>query len=541
MKNKPYPYYEIPQVKTIKELVANGVAKGGDRPMLYYDVNNETRVKTFRDVGHEIDCLGTYLMSLGLKGAKIAILGENSYYWCAAYFAAVNGVGVAVPLDKEMPAEDLKKIVKKSGCTACFYSDKYKNVIDFFKEGEDAGITVYLPMDKTLEYVYKGEEMLENGDESFTSQEVKPDDLACIVFTSGTTGKSKGVMLTHGNLASDVVATCQCVKAGNAVLVLPLNHTFSWASALFAAFLYVEHGYICPNLKNVVSDFKKYEPQNFSAVPMVIEMIYKTIWDTAEKQGKAEILRKGLKISNKLLKYGIDIRKKLFKEVLSNFGGKLEVIICGGAALDIEYQKGLYEMGITVINGYGITECSPVVAVNRNEYFKLGSCGQALPCNEIKIHEPDAEGVGEIYVKGSNVMLGYYGDEEETAAAFDGEWFKTGDYGRLDSDGFLYITGRKKNLIILSNGKNISPEEIEEKLQKIKFVKEVLVYEEDKTITAEFYLDEENYPDAKSMINDAVAQYNRNAAVSKRVGKIKTRDDEFPKTTTLKIKRNYGK
>lgn len=541
MKNKPYPYYKIPEVKTLKELVANGVSKGKDKPLLYYQIRKEVRMKTFSDVGHEVDCLGTYLHSLGLKGSKIAILGENSYYWCVAYFAIVNGTGVAVPLDKEMAPTDLLKIVKSSQCDAILYSEKYEDVIDIFKADQDCPVKCWLPMARTLEYVWHGEEMLENGDLSFVNAVVKPEDLACIVFTSGTTGKSKGVMLTHGNLTSDVVATCQCVKAGNAVLVLPLNHTFSWASALFAAFLYVEYGYICPDLKNVVGDFKKYKPQNFSAVPMVIEMIYKTIWETAEKQGKADILRKGLKISNKLLEHGIDIRKKLFKEVLQNFGGKLDVIICGGAALDPDYQKGLYEMGITVINGYGITECSPVVTVNRNEYFKIGSCGQALPCNEVKIHEPDEFGVGEIYVRGSNVMVGYYNDPEETAAAFDGDWFKTGDYGKMDEDGFLYITGRKKNLIILSNGKNVSPEEIEEKLAKPDFVKEVLVYEENKTITAEFYLDEEKFPNAHELLKQHIEVYNRNAAIYKRIGNFKTRDCEFPKTTTLKIKRNYQK
>lgn len=298
--------------------------------------------------------------------------------------------------------------------------------------------------------------------------------------------------------------------------------------------------YICSDLKDVVGDFKKYSPQNFSAVPLVIEMIYKTIWSTAEKQNKTKMLKKGLKISNALLSRGIDVRRKIFKEIIDNLGGNLETIICGGAALDPTYQKGLFELGINVINGYGITECSPVVTVNRNDYFRLGSCGQALPCNQIKISNPDSDGVGEVYVKGKNVMRGYYNEPEETAKTFDNGWFKTGDYGRIDNDGFLYITGRKKNLIILANGKNVSPEEIEEKLSRNDVINEVLVYEEDGAITAEFFLNEEN-PNAKLSAAKAIKEYNAVAPSYKHITKTKFRDTEFPKTTTLKIKRNYAK
>ncbi len=541
MKNRPYPYYEMPDVRTVKQLVQNGVSKGYDEVLVYYQVNKTVRKKTFGEFDRDTKAFGSYLFSHGIKDCKIAILGENSYYWFMTFISVLNGGCVAVPLDKEMPADDLIKHITVCECKAIIYSDSYSDVAEKFKANKNVKAEYFIPMSKLPKYIYEGEDLLDGGYTEYLEKTVNEDDLAAVVFTSGTTGKSKGVMLTHRNITADVVATCQCVKARNAVLVLPFNHTFSWASALFAAFLYIDHGYICPNLKNVVGDFKEYKPQNFAAVPMVVEMIYKKIWETAEKQGKADLLKKGLKISEALLKIGIDIRKKLFSEVLSNFGGKLEVIICGGAALDIDYQKGLFDLGITVINGYGITECSPVVAVNRNEYFKLGSCGQALPCNEIKIYNPDENGIGEIYVKGSNVMKGYYNDPEETEAAFDGEWFKTGDYGRIDNEGFLFITGRKKNLIILGNGKNISPEEIEEKLVKIDFVKECLVYEEDGVIAAEFFLDEDNYPNAKALINSAVNKYNSESAISKRIGKIKTRDTEFPKTTTLKIKRNYKK
>ncbi|MGN0486887.1 MAG: AMP-binding protein [Acutalibacteraceae bacterium] len=541
MRNKPYPYYEMPGVRTIKELVSYGVSNYASNKLVDFKVGKTVRSKTYGEFALDTDALGSYLFHLGLRDCKIALLGENSYNWYMSFVSILNGANVCVPLDKEMPADDLLKFVKICECKAIIYSDTYNDVIEKFKSSKELSIEHYIPMSALAECIFKGEDLLDDGYPDYVNATVLPDDLACVVFTSGTTGKSKGVMLTHENLTSDVVSTCECTKGGNTVIVLPFNHTFSWASALFAAFLMGASGYICSDLKDVVGDFKKYAPQNFSAVPLVIEMIYKTIWSTAEKQGKAKMLKRGIKISNMLLSKGIDIRRKLFKEIIDNLGGNLETIICGGAALDPMYQKGLFELGINVINGYGITECSPVVTVNRNDYFRLGSCGQALPCNHIKISDPDIDGVGEVYVKGSNVMKGYYNEPEETEKSFDNGWFKTGDYGKIDEDGFLYITGRKKNLIILANGKNVSPEEIEEKLSRYDFVNEVLVYEENGAITAEFFLNTEEFTDAKQQAKQAVKKYNVSAPAYKHIANIKYRDTEFPKTTTLKIKRNYAK
>ncbi len=541
MKNKPYPYYEMPGVKTVKELVSYGIDKNENKKLVDFKVGKSQRSKTYGQFGRDVNALGSYLYNNDLKNCKIALLGENSYNWFMSFIAILNGGNVCVPLDKEMPYNDLMNFVDICKCKAIIYSDTYSDVIEKFKENNKLSIVHYIPMSDLPRCVFIGEDLLDDGYGEYLNATVLPDDLACVVFTSGTTGKSKGVMLTHHNLTSDVVSTCECTKGGNTVIMLPFNHTFSWASALFAAFLMGASGYICSDLKDVVGDFQKYKPQNFSAVPLVIEMIYKTIWQTAEKQGKAKMLRKAIKLSNKLLEKGIDIRRKLFKEIIDNLGGELETIICGGAALDSFYQKGLYEIGINVINGYGITECSPVVTVNRNDYFKLGSCGQALPCNQIKIYEPDKDGIGEVYVKGDNVMKGYYCDEAETEKAFDGEWFKTGDYGKIDSDGFLYITGRKKNLIILANGKNVSPEEIEEKLSRYDFINEVLVYEENKAITAEFFANVKEYKNAKELIKNAVEKYNATAPAYKHIANVKFRDTEFEKTTTLKIKRNYSK
>jgi long-chain acyl-CoA synthetase len=239
------------------------------------------------------------------------------------------------------------------------------------------------------------------------------------------------------------------------------------------------------------------------------------------------------------MKLGIDKRREIFKTIHESLGGNLSMIICGGAWLDPKYEKGMHDFGIDIFNGYGLTECSPSVTCNRPDKFRFGSVGTPLDCCEVKINNPDEEGVGEIYVRGTNVMVGYYIDPEATAEVFDGEWFKTGDHGRIDEDGFLFIEGRKKNLICLSNGKNVSPEELEDKLSRIDYVKEVLVYDEDQKIVAEFFLDESEYPDARERIKADVNDFNRKMPFFKNVNKIKIRDEEFPKTTTLKIVRNY--
>ncbi len=537
MKNRPYPYYDIPDVDTLRGLIRYGEENGGEHTIFYTGRQNDEPM-SFIEAAKKIRALGTFLLERGYAGRNIALLGENSTEWCLAYFGVTNSGNVAVPLDKELPQKDLAELVRRCDCAALFYSERLRSTVECFRSLGDALPPItFFPLAELEADIAEGERLLAEGSTAFDRVDVQPDTLACIVYTSGTSGKSKGVMLTHGNLASDVAATCKCVTARNTQIFLPMNHTFSWASAMFAAFLYSVDAHISPNMKRVVKDLNRNKPQNISAVPLMVEMLHKGIWQNARNQGKEGDLKRALTVSRALMKVGIDLRKHLFHLVHNSLGGNLEMIICGGAALDEKLQRDLYDMGINVINGYGITECSPVVAVNRNEHFRFGSVGQPLPCNRIKIHDPDENGIGEIYVSGSNVMKGYYKDPEATAEAFDGEWFKTGDYGRLDGDGFLYITGRKKNLIILANGKNVSPEELEEKLGRIEYVKEVAVYEEDRDITAEFYLDEEAYPDAQTRLTEDIKLFNKQMPLSKNIHKIRLRSLPFEKTTTMKIKR----
>ena len=445
---------------------------------------------------------------------------------------------IAIPLDPKLPKEDLVDLMVRSGCDAIYYTRDFAPAIQLMKENPDVKLSFYLKLEDFDELVKMGHDELDNGAKNYLDDVVMPDDLGFIVYTSGTTGKSKGVMLSQKNVAVDAIATCRAMTADRTVAFLPFNHTFSWASALFACLLLSKWGYICSNLRNLQKDMFAYHPQHITAVPLAVETIYKKIWFTARKEGKEEKLKKGIKLSNALMKIGIDVRRKLFKEVLDNLGGDLEMIICGGASLDTKYEKGLYELGIQIINGYGATECSPIITCNRLSNYKLGSAGYALECNDIMIKDPDEDGIGEVYARGSNVMMGYYDEPEATAEAFDGDWFKTGDYGYMDKDGFLFLRGRKKNLIVLSNGKNVSPEEIEDKLLTVDYIKEVVVYEENGAITAEFFLDE-NEPDAKDRLKKDVRAINMQLPTYKQVTKTKIRDTEFPKTTTLKIKRKY--
>ena len=534
-------YFDVPAYRTLKEIIVDGFERGGSkRQFLFEDKEGVEREKSFAEVQKDTYALATYLHSIGFTGKKkIAIISENSYEWNAVYYAIIVSANIAVPVDVRLTADDLAKELADCACDAVFFSEKCRPLADGIRSHADVPAQTYLLMDALAPYLEQGDALLAGGLRAALDDTVSPDDLASIVYTSGTTGKNKGVMLTHKNIASNVVASCRVFSSGHGLAFLPLNHTYSWISGLFACLVRSEWGYLCTNLMHLYKDIKTTQPYNFAAVPMAVEMIYQNIIASAKRGGKYEALLKGIGMSKILMKCGIDNRRMLFKDIHDSLGGNLEFIMCGGAHLDPVIEEFMYNIGIQVVTGYGLTECSPCVTCSRKYEFKFGSVGLPLECCEVKIHEPDENGIGEIYVTGDNVMSGYYNDPVSTAEAFDGEWLKTGDYGYLDAEGYLYFTGRKKNLIILSNGKNVSPEEIENAMQRIEFVKEVLVYEEKDRIAAEFFLDTEKYPDAKERLKAAVDASNATMAEFKRVQTIHIRDTEFPKTTTLKIKRQY--
>ena len=539
MKNKNYPLYPVEQVNDLKELLGVIAGKYGDAPALTFERKKERISISYKQFKADVEALGTALWDMGLQDATIAVIGENSYEWIVTYFAVVNGGGIIVPLDRELTAEEAQKLIAASGARVFVHSNDFSDIAEHLKSSSEYSGQC-INMRELPALLEQGRALLQSGATDYLGYDINNTALAAILYTSGTTGASKGVMLSHKNLARDAVACCQYVKVrGSNLLVLPIHHSFGFTACVLYMLLSGSEIVINQSLKRLLDDLAEYKPYNAFLVPLFVETFYKKIWASAKEQGKDGLLIKLISVSNALLKVGIDIRRKLFKSVLQAFGGNLELIVTGGAPIDPKYVKGLHDFGIITLNGYGITECAPVVSVNRNCYYRDGSIGQVYPCCEVEIMDADENGIGEICVRGENVMLGYYNDEAATSETFDGDWFKTGDLGYLDADGFLFITGRKKNLIILSNGKNVSPEELETELLHIDYIQEAVVYADGDTIVAEVFLDNERFPDCAAQLEQDLDTLNQTLPPYKHIGKTVVRETEFPKTTTKKIKRKY--
>lgn len=557
---KNYPLNKVDQVSDLKELIKNCSKKYGDKIAFRYKQKNEDFQKTYNQFYNDVVFLGTSFLNMNIKGSQIAVIGENSYEWIVTYFAAATTGNVIVPIDKELSSQDIIKLIGEAECKVLVYSNHFQETAKEAVKVLNMPLTVismktdYENNDSAKlsieELIKEGKNAILAGNLIFESIKIVKDQLAAIHYTSGTTGVSKGVMLTHKNITANVIGALNNVKVWDtSVIILPTNHTFG----LIAGILCMLHDgrCICINnsMKRISSDLKYYKPDQLFLVPLYVEALYKKIWKTAKSKNKEKQLRIACRLSDALLFLKIDLRKYIFKNVIDGFGGKLKLIVCGGAPLDPKYVKGFRTFGINVLNGYGITECSPIVAVNRNEYFRDGSVGTVLPCCSIMIHDPDEDAEGEILVKGDSVMKGYYKNDKETEKVFLDGWFKTGDIGKMDSNGFLYITGRTKNIIIFSNGKNIYPEELEMAISNIPFVKETLVYSEKNekdneiSLTAEVYLNEDYIEgkiqqDIEKEISDKIHQINKVLPVYKNISKFIIKKTEFQKTTTKKIIRN---
>lgn len=521
MRNKSYPYNNVYELKSFKELVCRSAEKYADDVAFWYRKKNDSVKIDFKTVKSDVEALGTYLVSNGYKeGTHIALLGENSYMWVVAYLAVVCSGNIIVPLDKESSKDDIGKFLKMSDTDIIIHSDLYS------EEAEFDGITS-LNMDNFDQYIEEGRILIENGDSSFSDYEPDTSQTRAIVFTSGTTSEPKGVMLTEKNIVSDIIVSLRNLRVPKGTIgLLPFYHTFGFMACVLCQMHIGSPVFLTGSLKRVLDDIKYCKPRHIAVVPMLLITMYNRVWETAKSGGKDKLLKVLIKISNALLKIGIDLRRKLFKTVIDAFGGELEMLITGGSGIDEKYIKGFRDFGINVINGYGITECSPIVATMRNKHFAPASVGSVQPGLDARIVN------GEVQIKGPTVFSGYYKNEAATAEAFDDGWFKTGDLGYLDDDGLLYITGRIKNLIILSNGKNVSPEELESILaDKIANITEVVVYAENDLITAEIYAEDTNG------IKDGIDEINKTLPAFKQIQKVVFRDTEFEKTTTKKIKR----
>ena len=560
-RKKNYPLYETTVFRDFRVMTENVADKYPDRVAFSYrksPSDKEAVRVTYREAREDIRALGTAFIAAGLRDKKVAIVGESCLSWVYSYFALMSIGAVTVPVDKEYVAKDLASILNTAACDAVVYSPVLKDKLDHLREAVPTA-TLYVSMhdaaaegDRTVaDMIAEGKHLYEGGDNSYYDYEIDPDRLASIVFTSGTTGKGKGVMLSTTNIVTDMTQGMYLFRvSGKTMNVLPPHHTFGSTVNFVGHYAQGIEIYISGGLRYILNELQSEKPDHLVLVPLFVETFYKRIWATVEKQGKTKLLRRMMRISNFLLGCGIDLRRKLFKSVLAPFGGNVKMIICGGAALNQDIIDDFESFGIVMMNGYGITECAPLISCNRNEYRKKGSVGLPIIGEEIKIHQPNDDGEGEICAKGPNVMLGYYNDPEATAAAIDADgFFHTGDIGRVDDEGWIYITGRLKNLIILSNGKNVYPEEIETELSGIYGVSEVVVYEgESKSgrvrdvIVAEIYPDRDalalhGITDAQRYFDEEIKRLNSRMAPHKHIGLVRIRDEEFQKTTTRKITR----
>ena len=523
-KNEEYPLYDIaPKIKNISDMLE---IKATDMPdntaFCFRQGKDNVATKSYGEVYNEVRKASSYLIDKYGQGKHIAIIGENSYEWLLAFFAITTSGNVAVPIDKELPANEVEWLINKADVEIAFVSKTYSELVEGIKKIEFMTLKKFVEI--TGEYKVKS---------SYKLYQPKKEDLCMIIFTSGTSGKSKGVMLSHGNIASEIYETSKMFypEGDTTLAVLPFHHAFGINVAILMAYNYGAKIFINKSLKKVKADIMLSKPDVVMLVPLFVEVFYKQIMANIKKSGKANKVKMGIRLTKFLLKFGIDIRHKVFKEIHDAFGGNLKYIISGGAHLDPFYVTEFRNFGIEIKNGYGTSECSPCVAINRNYHFRDGSVGQIIPNTKGRISED-----GEVQFKGSVNMMGYYKDKKATDEVLKDGWYSTGDLGYIDEDGFLFLTGRKKNLIILSNGENISPEELENDFYKDPGVNEVLVYEQNHVIIAEIFPAEE-YIGNKEYFDKLMAKVNKGRPAYKQVVRVKLRDTEFIKNTSKKIVR----
>lgn len=556
-KQKDYPLNEVQKFSSIKEMLEIAVREVPDKVAFKYKVNKEVKDVTYSEFQNDTLCLGEALVELNVADKHIAVIGENSYDWVTVYLTVLKSSGVIVPIDKELPFHDIMNVLKSSDSEVMFYAQKYekdlmehqdelpniKYFIGFSREKDEGKFLSYNLLKE------KGKKLLEGGSKKYS--EIKPNEskLKMLVYTSGTTGMAKGVMLSEHNLVNSVYHGLRVSTVYERCLsVLPYHHTYEAVSGLLVSLHH--HSTICinENLKTVQKNLQLYKPDYVYLVPAFVEVFYKKIWSNAKQTGKEKALKTLIKISNFLRKIGIDLRRKLFKSVLDAFGGNLIKIVCGGAPIRAELGEFFDDIGINLINGYGITECSPLVSANRDFFNDPATVGSILPCCEVKIENKDEDGNGEILVKGDVVMMGYYKNPKLTEEVLKNGWFNTGDYGRINEKGQLMITGRKKNLIVLDNGKNVFPEEIEGYIMSIPYVLEVIVrgIKNDEGIetglSAEVVLNEESVKEMgienpEESLRKDITDVTKELPMYKRVSKVILRETPFEKTTSNKIKR----
>jgi len=566
---KKIPFYEVREIKDLRDMLRQSVKLFNDKTAFMIKKNRGepyTNV-SYRAYGADVDALGTALVQLSGKGSRVAILSETRYEWYITYLATTNGTGIVVPIDKELPAHEIASLLNRSYSDILVYSSSKQPVIDEIKD-QIPTVKHLICMDKIdqkdnqryfWDLLEKGKESLDKGNRDFLDAEINADEMTILLFTSGTTAKSKAVMLSQNNVCANLEGMCKMlyIDPSDVVLsVLPIHHTYECTCGFLCQIYRGSTIAQCEGLRYITQNLKEAKATLILAVPLMLEMFHRAIMKKATADKKmARKFKLGLMITQTLRAVGIDKRRKIFHAVHDGFGGNLRMFISGGAAIDPKILSDLQKLGFMCLQGYGLTECAPILALNRDVDFNDRSAGLPLPGVDIKIIEKDENGIGEIIGKGPNVMLGYYENEEATRDAIDPDgYFHTGDLGYIDENGFVIITGRKKNVIISKNGKNIFPEEIEGLLSRSPFIVESLVTGEDDmhddiVVTATIFpnmeavcekLGENPDPDAiQSLLEAECRKVNDQLVSYKQIRKIVYRDTEFDKTTSKKIIRNY--
>lgn len=573
IKKRNTPYEDMTHYKTVKEAFLKSVKEHADLPCILEkpDHKEPYRTYTYKEFGEDVKALGTALIKkLKLQDKRVIIVGETQYGWYISYMAMLCGVGIAVPADKELPVNELENIVRRANASAIIYSAKKEEDIKKLKE-KDLNVKYYIQMnsdkklsgnDVGLNYLVKeGKKIVEAGDNSFDDIEIDPEEFKILFFTSGTTSNSKGVMLCNRNLAENINACTAYVKiypSDRLFSVLPLHHCYESTIGFLYPIAIGASVAICEGLRYIVPNIQESHPTAILTVPLLVESLYKKINEKIVKSKKDKIVKTMITVTNALRATGIDIKKKVFKEIYENLGGNIRIIVSAAAPIDKKVGSWLDDIGITFLQGYGLTETAPISALTPDYKPLLGSAGKPIVQAEVKIDNPNENGEGEILIKTPTLMLGYYEDEAETKKVIDSDgFFHSGDIGYIDDEGFIFITGRSKNVIVTQNGKNIYPEEIEMMLEKVDEIKEVMIYgkepeegsrKEDKEliITAKVF---PNYDKIKEIHGDVsekqiydilwekMKETNKKLTSYKAIKKLEIKDSEFEKTSTMKIKR----
>ena len=558
--NSKNKIYDAKEFKNIREIINNAIERYPENNAFIIknkDKNEEKYTNiTYKEFGEQINSLGSALINKGLKNKHIAVISPNRYEWALTYYAVLNGTGILVPLDKGLPDSEIESLLQRSHSNAVVFDKKYEEIMKQIKENKTTNVTEFICMDENdtftsiNELLTEGKELLNKGYREFLDAKINEEEMSIILFTSGTTSASKAVMLSHKNIASNIYALNSAEKIYDTdvnLAFLPFHHTFGSTGLLF----FLSNGatnVFCDGIRHIQSNLKEYKVTTFVCVPLLLEAMYKKIMKVIEKKGKEKLIKRIIPITNFLLKFKIDIRRKVFKDVIDSLGGNIRFIVSGASGIDKKVAKGFNDFGILTVQGYGLTETSPVLTAENENCIRYGSIGYPMVNVEIKIDNPNEEGIGEIIARGPNVMLGYYENEEATNEVMVDGWFHTGDLAYQDKDGYIFVAGRKKNVIVLKNGKNIYPEELEILINDLPYIEESMVFgmpkEDDLVVSAKIVYNKEfkeknNYTqeELKEKIWQDIKEINKELPTYQHIKNIIVTDEPMIKTTTAKVKR----